>query len=102
MINKFLTKYYTDEGLLLLRIGIGIMFIYHGWPKISGGPEFWGKLGGATTFIGINFAPTFFGFMSASAEFFGGIAVILGLLFRPACAVLVVNMWVATAMHLGK
>jgi putative oxidoreductase len=92
---------YRDEGLLLLRIGIGLMFLYHGAPKILGGIETWTKLGAATKFLGLDFAPAFFGFMAAMAEFGGGILLILGFLVRPACAFLVINMAVAAALKFG-
>ncbi|MDR3590918.1 MAG: DoxX family protein [Negativicutes bacterium] len=92
---------YRDEGLLLLRVGIGLMFLYHGAPKIFGGIETWTKLGAATKFIGIDFAPTFFGLMAALAEFGGGLLLILGLLLRPACVFLVINLTVAAALKFG-
>ncbi|MBI5025786.1 MAG: DoxX family protein [Nitrospirae bacterium] len=101
MILKALTKY-TDIGLLILRVGIGIMFLYHGAPKLFGGPEKWEKLGMAMKYVGIDFAPVFWGFMAAFSEFFGGICIILGLFFRPACILLTITMAVAAAMHLGK
>ena len=37
---------HRDLGLLILRVGIGAMFMFHGWPKISGGPAFWAQVGG--------------------------------------------------------
>lgn len=101
MTLKSLTKY-TDIGLLILRVGIGIMFLYHGAPKLFGGPEKWEKLGMAMKYVGIDFAPVFWGFMAAFSEFFGGICIILGLFFRPACILLTITMAVAAAMHLGK
>ena len=65
---------YTNIGILFIRIGIGLMFILHGWPKFTGGPEKWAGLGayGMGT-LGINFLPVFWGFMAAAAEFLGGI-----------------------------
>jgi putative oxidoreductase len=101
MILTFLNKY-RDIGLLILRIGIGGMFIFHGFPKILGGPGNWEKLGLAMATFGIQFMPAFWGFMSAFAEFFGGILIILGLFFRPACILLTINMTVATSMHLSR
>ena len=89
-------------GLLLLRIGLGIMMIMHGAPKLFGGPDQWASIGEATQFLGISFAPMFFGFMAASAEFFGGIMLILGLYFAPALILLILNMIVATSYHLGS
>jgi len=81
---------------------MGIMFLYHGFPKLLGGPEKWEKLGMAVRYVGIDFMPVFWGFMAAFSEFFGGICLILGLLFRPACILLTLTMGVAAAMHLGK
>lgn len=93
---------YRDFGLLVLRIGLGVMFLWHGAPKLLGGPEKWEKLGSAMTSTGINAIPVFWGFMASFSEFFGGICLILGLLFRPACTLLTITMAVAASMHLGK
>ena len=89
---------HRDLGILILRFGIGLMFIFHGWPKISGGTEIWVKLGMAMKFMGIGFAPAFWGFMSASAEFFGGILIAAGLLTRPVAMMLAFNMLVAVVL----
>lgn len=86
-------------GLLVVRIGIGIMFVLHGQGKMFGGPEKWLKLGRAMEDIGITFLPTFWGFMAAFAEFGGGILLVLGLLFRPACLLMLITMAVATHVH---
>ncbi len=40
MILRSLDKY-RDVGLLILRVGIGIMFMGHGLPKLIAGPEKW-------------------------------------------------------------
>ena len=84
-----------------MRLGIGAMFIYHGSPKMFGGVESWGKLGTSMKFLGVSFAPVFFGFMSAITEFGGGILLILGLLTRPASLLLTFNMIVAVALKFG-
>ncbi len=101
MCMESLAKY-KDFGLLILRVGIGIMFLLHGYPKISGGPEMWTKIGSATQFLGIHFAPVLFGLLAAASEFFGGICLILGLFFRPACLFMAITMGVAATMHLGS
>jgi putative oxidoreductase len=97
MIFRSLDKY-RELGILLLRLGIGLMFVYHGWPKISGGVETWVKLGAAMKFMGVGFAPAFWGFMSASAEFFGGILIAVGLLTRPVAMMMAFNMVVAVVL----
>jgi putative oxidoreductase len=91
---------YRDVGLLILRVGIGLMFMYHGFPKLTGGPEVWTNLGKVLSGLGIGFAPTFFGFMAAMSEFGGGLLLLLGLFTRPACIFLFMTMFVATLMHL--
>jgi len=93
---------YKNFGLLIIRVGLGVMFIYHGLPKLMGGPREWAELGSATKYIGIHTWPMFFGFMSVVTETFGGFLVILGLLFRPVCLLLLINLVVAAAMQLGK
>jgi putative oxidoreductase len=101
MIFGFLGKY-RDFGLLLLRIGLGGMFLWHGGPKLLGGPEKWEKLGSAMSHVGIQAMPLFWGLLAAVSEFFGGICLILGFFFRPACMFLAVTMAVAASMHFGK
>jgi putative oxidoreductase len=93
---------YRDFGLLILRVGIGAMFVSHGLPKMLGGPEMWKKVGGAMTYVGIDFVPVAWGFMAAFAETIGGACLVLGLFFRIACLFLLATMSVAATMHLGK
>ena len=102
MIKNFLNKY-SDAGILFLRIGIGFAFIFvHGWGKIFGGPELWTKLGGSMANLGVTFAPTFWGFMAAAAEFGGGILILFGLFTRPASAFMAFTMLVAFIQHTSK
>jgi putative oxidoreductase len=101
MILTFSNKF-RNFGLLILRLGIGCMFLFHGAPKMFGGPEKWEKIGMAMANVGIQFMPVFWGFMSAFSEFVGGILIITGLFFRPACILLTINMTVAAIMHLSR
>ena len=88
-----------DLGLLVLRVGIGIVFIFHGYPKLMGGVETWTQIGSAMSMIGINFTPAFWGFMAAFAEAVGGVLIIFGLMHRPIALMLVFTMIVALLMH---
>ncbi len=93
---------YRNGGLLLLRIGLGLAFIFiHGWPKLMGGPEKWAAVGASMDAFGLGFAPAFWGFMASFTEVFGGLLLILGFFFRPACMLLFVVMVVATVKSLG-
>ncbi|MGD2153618.1 MAG: DoxX family protein [Gemmatimonadales bacterium] len=99
MIWKGLEKY-KDVGLLVVRLGFGLGFIYfHGWSKLTGGPELWAGVGGAMSNFGIGFGHAFFGFLAALAETLGALLFAAGLFFRPACAALAFTMFVATVNH---
>ena len=101
MILTFLDKH-RHIGLLILRIGIGCMFLSHGLPKLFGGPEKWAGLGEAMATFGITFLPAFWGFMAAISESLGGLCFIFGIFFRPACALLTITMLVAAASDLKE
>lgn len=89
-------------GLLILRLGVGIMMLCHGWPKLISGSQTWNGLGQAMGVFGITLAPVFWGFMASVAEAVGGVCMAAGILFRPFCAMLVISMTVAAAMHIHK
>lgn len=104
-MHKFLssTGLNRDLGLLIIRVGVGIMFMTHGGPKLFGGPSYWETIGevgvGA---LGIHFMPAFWGFMAGFAEFFGGLCVALGLFTVPFSILLVINLCVAAYSHFYK
>jgi len=92
---------YKNFGLLIIRVGLGIMFVYHGYPKLLGGVKMWEQLGGATKSVGIHAWPVVWGFLCAVVETFGGFLLILGLAFRPVCLLLLINLVVAAVSQLG-
>ncbi|EGO65880.1 DoxX family protein [Acetonema longum] len=96
-VRKSSSKY-RDAGLLLLRLGIGLMFMYHGYPKVMGGEAAWVKVGGAMQHVGITFMPVLWGFLAAFSEFAGGFLLAVGYMFRPACILLTCTMAVAVTM----
>src|SRR5680860_463888 len=92
---------WIDIGLLVLRLGFGLGFVYfHGWDKLMGGPERWAGVGASVEHLGIGFGHTFFGFLAAFAESIGGLLIALGLFFRPAALLLAGTMFVAWVMHI--
>jgi putative oxidoreductase len=93
---------FQDLGLLLLRLGVGALFLFHGYPKIMSGPDGWANLGLVMKSVaGIDYFPTFWGLMCGLAEAGGGICLMLGFMFRPACLIMAINMTMALLMHLG-
>lgn len=101
----FLTKQSVelyDVGILIIRVGIGLIFIRHGYPKILAGTSEWQWLGSQMANLGITFAPLFWGFAAAWAEFFGGILLTCGLATRVASFFMACVMFVAFVMHVKK
>jgi len=88
----------TDIGLLLIRVIVAAVFIYHGSQKLFGGiPGFADALAG----MGVP-SPMLSAILSASTEFFGGVAMLLGFGVRIAAIPMVFNMLVAAFMVHGK
>lgn len=96
-------KYRRDLGLLVLRLGLGLTFLFvHGGPKLFGGPERWARVGSVMQVFGIDFAPTFWGLVAALSEFVGGgILLILGLFWPWALVPVVATLLVAALGHVS-
>ena len=88
-----------NVGLLIMRVGIGCIFIIHGIPKILGGFGTWKWLGSQMAHVGITFLPIMWGFLAAVTTLFGGMLLALGLRVRPVCVLLAFTMFIAFTMH---
>lgn len=96
----------TNAGwaALALRLPVGMIFVAHGAQKLFGWWGGYGLTGTGQWMESIGLAPgVLMALLAGSAEFFGGLALIAGLLVRPAAASLAVAMLVAIfAVHLDK
>lgn len=96
----------TNDSLagLALRIPAGIIFMAHGAQKLFGAFGGYGLEGTGQWMASIGLEPGYLMALAAgSAEFFGGLALLLGLLTRPAALVLAVTMIVAIlSVHIGN
>jgi putative oxidoreductase len=88
-------------GALALRVPVGIIFMAHGAQKLFGWFGGYGLEGTGQWMASIGLGPgVLMAFLAGSAEFFGGLFILLGLLTRPAAAALAVTMLVAIfAVH---
>ncbi len=99
-ILQRIVKDRVNVGLLLLRVFSGyLILVNHGYGKITADPGRWEKLGGAMESFGIDFFPTFWGFMASFAESFCGLFLVLGIFTIPASFLLSVTMFVAAYGH---
>lgn len=88
-----------DLGLLLIRLIIGVVFLFHGSQKLFGmfdGPGMEGFIG---MLEGMEVPyPEISGWLSACTEFVGGLLVFVGFLTRLAVIPMIFNMAVAIVM----
>jgi len=83
-------------GAFALRVPVGIIFAAHGAQKLFGWFGGYGLEGTAGWMESIGLAPgVLMALLAGSAEFFGGLALVLGLLTRPAVLALSIAMLVA-------
>ena len=76
---------------LALRLGVGLVFIVHGWQKLTGGPASPDGFAGMLTGLGVP-APGLFAWLVTAAELGGGILILVGLLTRLATLPLIANL----------
>lgn len=86
-------------GLLIIRLGIGVIFIKHGCDKALGGVPVLTWVGQQMIFI--HAYPLFWGIMATLAEFFGGLFFMLGWYTRVVAALLAFVMIVAIVYHVS-
>ncbi|HSG53742.1 MAG TPA: DoxX family protein [Rheinheimera sp.] len=104
MANALVQKILSTNagwGALALRIPVGIIFAAHGAQKLFGWFGGYGLEGTGGWMDSIGLSPgVVMAFLAGAAEFFGGIALVLGLLTRPAAFALSIAMLVAIfAVH---
>ncbi len=69
-------------GVLLLRIGVGALIAYHGFPLWAAGTDTWERIGSTVSLIGISSFHLIFGIASVVIQSVGGIFLILGIFTR--------------------
>jgi len=69
-------------GVLLLRVGLGALVAYKGFPLLVSGTETYERIGSAVSLIGIPSFHILFGIASAVIQTVGGVFLILGVLTR--------------------
>jgi putative oxidoreductase len=97
MCIEFCRKH-SEKAYFLLRVAVGVLFLYHGITKLGGMAGTAGFFGN----IGIP-APALFAWVVALTETLGGAMLILGLFTRIASIPLAITMLVAAIMvHIPK
>ena len=96
----------TDDGIgaLVLRVPVGVIFAAHGAQKLFGWFGGYGLDGTGQFFASVGLAPGYLmALLAGLVECLGGLALVAGLLVRPAAAALAGAMLVAVfAVHWSK
>ncbi|MDF3012216.1 MAG: DoxX family protein [Cellvibrio sp.] len=102
-INKIIATN-DSYSALALRLPLGVIFAAHGAQKLFGWFGGYGLEGTGQWMASIGLEPgVLLAALSGSAEFFGGLFLILGLLTRPSALVLAVTMVVAIlSVHISN
>jgi putative oxidoreductase len=91
-----ITKTEGTSGVLPLRLIAGIIFVAHGGQKLFAWFGGYGLGGTGQWMESIGLSPGYLmALMAGSAEFFGGILLIIGFLTRPTALILAITMLVA-------
>lgn len=103
LINKVLSTR-AGYGLTVLRIFVGIIFAAHGSQKLFGMFGGYGIAGTGQYMESLGLAPgPLMAMLAGGTEFFGGLALIVGLLVRPAALGLAFLSLVAIfSVHIGN
>ncbi|ERL56395.1 DoxX family protein [Psychrobacter aquaticus] len=103
LLNKILESK-TGYAALILRVPVGLILMAHGAQKLFGWFDGGGLAGTAGWLSSIGMEPGYLmAILAGSAEFFGGIALVLGLLTRPAALVAAFTMLVAIfSVHISN
>ena len=107
-MNTQLAKalFHSNGGFaaLVLRVPVGLVLAAHGAQKLFGWFGGYGLEGTGQWLASIGLEPGYLmALLAGSAEFFGGLALVLGLLTRPAAVVAAFTMLVAIfSVHIGN
>ncbi|GHA30300.1 DoxX family protein [Oceanisphaera arctica] len=107
MKNQFARTLFSSTGgyaALVLRVPVGLILAAHGAQKLFGWFGGYGLEGTGQWLASIGLEPGYLmALLAGGAEFFGGLALVLGLLTRPAALVSAFTMLVAIfAVHIGN
>ena len=88
---------FQDFGLLVLRVGIGSVFLLvHGFPNLAAGAKTWARVGRSVSYLGIGTGHTWWGLAALLAMTVGALGLIVGYCHRPAALALTITMLVAS------
>ena len=102
MFRLLVSSSNIEIGYTFIRIAVGLIFMIHGWGKLTGGIATLQWVGSQMSHLGITFLPLFWGILAMLAELVGGFCLAIGLWTRIFAGALAFVMIVAISYHLNK
>lgn len=98
---------HPDLGLLIIRVAVGLIFLFAGYTKFMAGETTLNTIGANIKYLGMdvgtnNISTIFFGVLAAGSETVGGLMLGIGYMFRTSTAFLFVTMIVATLSQMDS
>ena len=96
---------HPDLGILIIRAAVGFVLMFAGYNKFMGGEQVLHSIGLSINYLGVDVVPNslatiIFGVLAAGVELVGGLALVVGVVFRTSAAFLFITMLVATLMKI--
>ena len=76
------------SGLLIIRLGLTGVLLWHALPKLFDGLQQWQNVGLGLSTLNVGLPPVILGFTVLILEALGGVSFVFGYFFRGACIVL--------------
>jgi len=92
-----MSSFLDNVGLLLARIGIGVLFLTRGLLNLFGGSVRWIQIGSRMEYLNIHSAFPLWGILAAFLVTCGGILIMIGLRLRPVAVILAFLSFLALA-----
>jgi len=80
----------SNFGLLIMRLGLAAVLLFHALPKLFAGSHSWQSVGTTLAFINVGLPESILGFGMLLLEALGAISLMFGYFFRIACIILLI------------
>lgn len=80
----------TNFGLLIMRLGLAAVLLFHALPKLFAGSHGWQSVGTTLAFINVGLPETVSGFVMLLLEALGAVSLMFGYFFRIFCIILLI------------
>jgi putative oxidoreductase len=78
----------NNFGLLIMRLGVGVVILLHSFPKLTKGVHAWQGIGRTMNFLNFGLTESLLGLIALLLSVLGAVSLLVGYFFRIACLIL--------------